>query len=284
VTRHTRLRRSCFPGASAMDPGMVPPPPQLNDVCDFGEVLRDMAQKVAEQADGAGALLGGFAQPLKLNVAPAAGAGSGVSEVTGAWPAGPANPQALRRAGPAQRLEYVPWSEPVTSSAAASVAAGGPAGGFSSAVVHAPPASRATPAVKIETAGGLGETGNRGPVKTEDMTDDLIHEAMQVEVTSESCIMIRLINTQLLKLLDEGVVKYSIGDRNRHTFSKVSLFLTFYSQHTWGMTLQHFRKTASGASRCSRSRTRCASTRPSEKSHRRPVAINPCSVRPRSHE
>ena len=271
-----------------MEPGMVPPPSPLNggDVCDFGEVMRDMAQKVGEQADVAGALVGGFAQPLKLNMAPTAGEGSGASSGAGAWPAAAGNPQALRRAGPAQRLEYVPWSEPATSSAAALAAAGSPAGGFSPAAVQAPPAgaSRATPAVKIETAGGLGDTGNRGPVKPEDMTDDLIHEAMQVEVTSESCIMIRLINTQLLKLLDEGVVKYSIGDRNRHTFSKVSLFLTFYSQHTWGMTLQHFRKTASGASRCSRSRTRCASTRPSEKSHRRPVAINPCSVRPRSHE
>jgi len=197
-----------------MEPGVVPPPPPTTAgdvVCDISEVLRDIAAKVGEQADAA--LVGGFAQPLKLDTVPAAsGAPAGASSGTGA-PAPPAT--GLK----AQRLEYVPWSEPATSSAAAAAAAAAPAGGFATTTVQAPPvpagASSAAHGIKIETAGsGLGESGSRGPVKADDMTDDLIHEALQVEVTSESCHMIRLINTQLLKLLDEGVVKYVTGDQN----------------------------------------------------------------------
>ena len=50
------------------------------------------------------------------------------------------------------------------------------------------------------SASNVGESSYRSPIKN--------------DVTSESCHMIRLIKTQLLRLLDEGVVKYVSGDVN----------------------------------------------------------------------
>ena len=69
---------------------------------------------------------------------------------------------------------------------------------------------KASPSASLKpeiTSVGLSDAGNRGPVKVESLTDEAINEALQVEVTSESCNMIRLINEQLLKLHGEGIVK-----------------------------------------------------------------------------
>ena len=181
----------------------------------FGEVLRDIAAKAAEEADDSGGgVMGGFSRPLKLDVVPANGPGTALLNN--------ANVGGLR----AQRLEYVPWSEPTSGSPSSTPAAPPPASGFPSTPAESvgirhelttaansfasPPAS-----LKPEiTSVGLSGAGNRGPVKIESLTDEAINEALQVEVTTESCNMIRLINEQLLKLHGEGIVKYVPGEVN----------------------------------------------------------------------
>ena len=50
--------------------------------------------------------------------------------------------------------------------------------------------------------------GRGNITSTADLTDDYIRNVLKVEVSHESCNMIRTINTQLQKLKDEGVVRY----------------------------------------------------------------------------
>jgi hypothetical protein len=83
---------------------------------------------------------------------------------------------------------------------------------------HGSRAASSASSVRMRAAAEVRSRGElRGRDVPEDMSDDYIRGFLKVEVSHESCNMIRLINTQLQALVKEGVARFVTSDEHENS-------------------------------------------------------------------